>query len=181
MATKKTQVTKNSPRSFLLKMKESSMKSATLDQNICEDIAQTLAYILSDTYVLYTKTQNFHWNLIDPRFFSLHVLFEMQYQELAEALDDIAERIRMLGIKAPASMQEFLEMTSLRESNDDLTGDEMLEQLLQDHEDVANNIRPNITQIQKLGDEGTADLLIHRLRKHEKIAWILRSHLQIGQ
>lgn len=151
-----------------------------LQSSVRQQIAQNLSLILADTYVLYTKTQNFHWNIADRRFYSLHLLFEKQYEDLGNALDDIAERIRMLGERSPGSMRQFIEMSSLEESSGDIGGDEMIEILLNDHETLARFIRERINLASKLGDEGTADLLIQRLRDHEKFAWMLRSHLVSG-
>jgi starvation-inducible DNA-binding protein len=150
---------------------------SSLDQSVRQQIAQFLSLILADTYVLYVKTQNFHWNVIDPRFYSLHQFLEKQYEELADALDELAERVRMLGERSPGSLKQFLEMTSLKESDGDLNGDDMLQQLLTDHEIICGQLRERIDQSSELGDEGTADLLIQRLRAHEKSAWMLRSHL----
>lgn len=152
--------------------------SATLDRTACEQNAQSLSQILADTYVLYLKTQNFHWNVIDDRFNSLHKMFEKQYEELAEAIDELAERIRMLKMPAPGSMRQFLEMTSLEEANSDLSGNEMIRALCHDREALAKHIRPKIEETIKLGDEGTGDLLIQQLRMHEKAAWMLRSHFR---
>lgn len=154
------------------------MKTAIgLDESVRQQIAQHLSLLLADTYVLYTKTQNFHWNIIDPRFYSLHLFLEKQYEALAEEIDEIAERIRKLCMPAPGSLKQFLEMTSLKESNGDLSGDEMIQVLLDDHEAVCRFIRERISLVSKLGDEGTADLLIQHLRFHEKSAWMLRSQL----
>lgn len=147
-----------------------------LDKTVRQQLAQNLSLILADTYILYAKTQNFHWNVMDPRFYSLHLFFEKQYRELAEALDEIAERIRMLGERAPGSLKQFIEVSSLKESNGDLTAEEMLVELLKDHEALCRFIRERIELASKLGDEGTQDLLIQRLRAHEKMAWMLRSH-----
>lgn len=148
-----------------------------LEETICQQLAQNLGLILADTYVLYAKTQNFHWNVTDPRFYFLHQLFEKQYQELAEAIDEIAERIRILGERSPGTLKQFIEMSSLKETDGDISADEMLEALLKDHETLCLYIRERIELATKLGDEGTADLLIQRLRAHEKSAWMLRSHL----
>lgn len=139
-------------------------------------VAKHLACLLADTYVLYTKTQKFHWNLVDSRFYSLHLLLQSQYEELAEANDEIAERIRMIGFDAPGSLKEFLDLTSLQEGLLKLSGDEMLNKLLQDHQTIIQSLRDGIKLALKNGDEGTADLFIERLRAHEKMAWILRSH-----
>lgn len=148
---------------------------ASSTNNVTQTTAVELGKLLSDTYVLYTKTQNFHWNLVDPRFSSLHKFFEGQYEELSEAIDEIAERIRMIGHKAPGSMRSFLSNSRLEESEDELSGDLMIEQLLGDHETVIQTLRKQISDTQNRGDEGTADLMIQRLRAHEKAAWMLRS------
>jgi len=148
-----------------------------LNESVRQQLAQHLSLILADTYVLYAKTQNFHWNIQDHRFYSLHLLLEKQYEELSEAIDEIAERIRMLGERSPGSLQQFINKSSLKESEEDMGGDEMLQDLLNDHETLCRYIRERIALASKLGDEGTADLLIHRLRAHEKTAWMLRSHV----
>lgn len=140
-------------------------------------ISQELSQLLADTYVTYVKTQNFHWNLIDARFHDLHIFFEGLYQELAEGVDAIAERIRMLRCHPPGTMQKFLELSSLSEGNGQITGNEMIQELLNDRELIIKNIRPMIQKASELNDEGTADLLIQHLRIHEKAAWMLQSHL----
>jgi len=140
-------------------------------------VASHLSRFLADTYVLYIKTQNFHWNLKDSRFYSLHLLFESQYEDLAEAIDEIAERIRMIDHPAPASMQEFLKLAHLKEAAGKYTGDKMIAELCRGHEEIAAFLREHIETVQELGDEGSADLMIQRLRAHDKAAWFLRSHL----
>ncbi len=149
----------------------------TLEKLVENKVVAALAKILANTYVLTVKTQNFHWNVIDPQFRSFHLLFESQYNDLAEAQDDLAERIRMVGHRSPGSMREFLALTDLKEEYDELDGIEMLTALLHDHEKVIGFLREAIVTSQDAGDEGTADLLINRLRSHEKVAWMLRSHL----
>jgi starvation-inducible DNA-binding protein len=151
--------------------------STALDQNACEQIAHTLSQILADTYVLYLKTQNFHWNITDSRFHSLHEMFEEQYKQLAEMIDELAERIRTLKQKSPGAMREFLELATIAEAEGDYTGNDMLHMLCHDHETLAVHIRSKIQEATGLGDEGTGDLLIQQLRMHEKTAWMLRSHL----
>ena len=148
-----------------------------LDRSTVEQIGQILAVILADTYIAYVKTQNFHWNLIDPRFHSLHKMFEENYQQLAESVDELAERIRMLKLKSPGTMKLFLEIGTLEEAEDGLSGDEMIQALCQDREALAKHIHSKIEEVIKLGDEGSGDLLIQHLRMHEKAAWMLRSHL----
>ena len=150
--------------------------STPLEQSACQQIAQIIGQILADTYILYVKTQNFHWNMIDPRFHFLHVMLEEQYKELAEEIDELAERIRMLRLRSPGSMHQFLELGTLEEAANNLPGNEMIRQLMHDHDTLANHIRPRIEEVIKLGDEGTGDLLISQLRFHEKTAWMLRSH-----
>lgn len=148
----------------------------TITQEASRHIAQVLAHVLADTYILYMKTQNFHWNIVDERFFFLHEMLDKQYHELAEAIDELAERIRTLNFKAPGSLRQLLELSSLEEADNDLNANLMLRQLLEDHRALANKIRPQIPDAQKYGDEGTADLFIERLRYHEKTAWMLQSH-----
>lgn len=152
--------------------------TSKLEQNKLSQVAQDLINVLSNTYILYVKTQNFHWNLLGPEFYSLHKMFEKQYEELAEAVDEIAERIRMLDHKAPGSMREFLEKGTLDESENTLNSRQMIEQLSRDHAWIIQDLQVKIEDAQKLGDEGTADLLIQRLRSHDKAAWMLRSHLK---
>lgn len=152
--------------------------TAVLDRGSGQKTGQFLSQLLSDTYILYVKTQNFHWNIRDERFYSLHSMFEKQYEELAEAVDELAERLRMLNLTAPGSMREFLAKGTIQENAETLTGDAMLQQLIEDHLSIADHIRPQISEVQKSGDEGTADLLIGRLRYHEKITWMLRSHFK---
>jgi starvation-inducible DNA-binding protein len=147
-----------------------------LEKTVRQQIAQQLGLILADMYLIYVKTQNFHWNIVDPRFSILHQFLEDQYKELQEAIDEVAERIRMLGEKTPATLAQFLEMSSLEESLEMIGGDEMLAALLKDHESIIKNLREQIDYSGKLNDQGTADLLIQRLRSHEKTAWMLRSH-----
>lgn len=150
----------------------------TLEPKTSQKISEELTQLLADTYVLYLKTQNFHWNVIDPRFHSLHEFFDEMYHKLADDIDEIAERIRMVGHKTPATMKHFLEITSLNEASHNLSGDEMLKHLVLDNQAIAKWLRSKIKETQDLGDEGTADLYIQHLRTHEKFAWMLISHLK---
>jgi starvation-inducible DNA-binding protein len=143
-----------------------------------QSVVDTLMTCLADTYVLYVKTQNFHWNIVDPRFAMLHKLFEEQYEELAEASDAIAEQIRKLGEIAPASMRQFLEMSTLEEASGELSGDQMLKQLMSDHDNLARSLSEWIDHASNKGDQATADLYVNRLHAHQKAAWMLRSHLR---
>jgi starvation-inducible DNA-binding protein len=143
-----------------------------------QKIGDELSHLLAGTYSLYLKTQNFHWNVTGPNFHSLHLMFEGQYQQLAEALDVIAERIRALRFKVPASFTQFMKLTILKEENGHPTSKDMIKQLLKDHETIVlqcNNILPKAS---KAHDEATMDLLIERIRDHEKTAWMLRSCLE---
>ena len=150
-----------------------------LSDSVRQQLAQNLSMLLADTYVLYVKTQNFHWNVIDPRFYSIHLFLEKEYEKLSEAIDEIAERIRQLGEPSPGSLKQFLGVTSLKESDGDLNADDMLMELLKDHDTICVFLRDRIALASKLGDEGTADLFIDRLRAHEKSAWMLRSHFSV--
>lgn len=148
------------------------------EQHLAE-ISRLLSQVLADEFVLYTKTRNAHWNLEGPDFHSMHILFESQYDELAEIVDKSAERIRMLGHYTPATLKQFLELTHLteqtREKNDSKG---FITELLNDHEGIIINIRTQINRLAgQLGDTGTSDYLTGLTEYHEKTAWILRSHL----
>lgn len=152
------------------------MNTATLEK-ASKQVARELATLLADSYLLFVKTQNFHWNVEDPRFHSLHEFFEEQYKELFEAIDVIAERIRALGEKSPGSLKEFLELSRLEESPTNLSANEMIKTLLRDHESIIQWLKKEIDETAQLGDAGSSDLCINRIRAHEKTAWMLRSHL----
>ena len=141
------------------------------------EITRNLGQLLANTYVLYVKTQNFHWNVKGPRFQQLHELFESHYKALAIAIDEVAEQIRILQETPPSSMKEFLDLASIEESASDLSENEMLAALLVDHEAIISLLASCIEQAQQNKDEATTDLLIERSREHLKIAWMLRSHL----
>jgi starvation-inducible DNA-binding protein len=138
-------------------------------------IADGLSRLLADSYTLYLKTHNFHWNVEGPMFNSLHLMFEGQYTELAAAVDEIAERIRSLGHPAPGSYRAFAGLTSIEEAADNVAADEMVKQLARDHETVAKTAREVFPLCDKASDEPTADLLTQRMQLHEKTAWMLRS------
>jgi len=138
-------------------------------------ISQGLSKFLAETYTLYLKTQNFHWNVTGPNFHSLHEMFEEQYQNLADAADEIAERIRALGFPAPASFTAFKELSTVKEETGTPKAAEMLKQLLSDNETLMKTARTIFPLVEKAGDEATADLLTQRIHGHEKVAWMLRS------
>lgn len=140
-------------------------------------IAAGLGKLLADSYTLYLKTHNFHWNVTGPQFNSLHQMFELQYTELALAVDEIAERIRTLGERAPGSYKEFAALTSIEEAEGEPNADEMLRQLLEGQEIVVRTARAVLPVAGDANDEPTADLLTQRIQAHEKTAWMLRSML----
>lgn len=148
-----------------------------LNDNQRKKIASALARILADTHVLYLKTHGYHWNVTGPHFQSLHTLFEEQYTELFEALDELAERIRALGEFAPGSTKQFLELATLSEDPSVPDANAMLTNLVQDNEALVRSLRSAIEEAEEAGDAATADLLTERLDKHEQAAWMLRSSL----
>jgi starvation-inducible DNA-binding protein len=159
-----------------------SRKSVKIDIGIEEKdreaIAGGLSRLLADSYTLYLKTHNFHWNVTGPMFNTLHLMFETQYTELALAVDLIAERIRALGMAAPGSYTQFAKLTSIPEETGNPDAMEMLRQLVKDHETVTRTARETFPLVEKANDESTADLLTQRMQIHEKTAWMLRSMLQ---
>ena len=148
-----------------------------IDSNKREEIAAGLSRLLADSYSLYLKTHNYHWNVTGPQFNTLHQMFEGQYTELAAAVDEIAERIRALGIRAPGSYSEFGDLTEISEGKGDESADEMVHQLMIGQETVARTARQAFSAAESASDEPTADLLTQRMQIHEKNAWMLRSML----
>ncbi|MGB2925781.1 MAG: DNA starvation/stationary phase protection protein [Limnothrix sp.] len=140
-------------------------------------VAQSLSHILADTYLLYLKTQNYHWNVKGNMFYGIHNLLEEQYQELAIAVDDIAERIRVLGLSAPGSFKQFLELSSLEEASGIPNAEEMVQQLVNDHETLAGKLSGVLQQAEKVNEISSSELLGGRIRTHEKQAWMLKSML----
>jgi starvation-inducible DNA-binding protein len=141
-------------------------------------IAHGLSRLLADTFTLYLKTHNFHWNVTGPMFNTLHLMFETQYNELWVATDLIAERIRSLGHPAPATFAEFSELASIGETSGQPKADQMVRLLVEGNEAVARTARSVFPLVDKAGDEPSADLLTQRLQVHEKNAWMLRSLLE---
>ncbi|HEY0897034.1 MAG TPA: DNA starvation/stationary phase protection protein [Sphingobacteriaceae bacterium] len=151
-----------------------------ISQEHLSEISQILGKLLADEYVLYTKTRNAHWNVEGPDFHSMHLLFESQYNEISDIIDTVAERIRALGHYAPATLKQYLELTHLteqtREKNDSRG---FIHELLGDHESITVYIRSQLDRAAgKLRDQGTGDYLTGLTEYHEKVAWILRSHLR---
>ncbi|GIL04978.1 DNA starvation/stationary phase protection protein [Betaproteobacteria bacterium PRO7] len=143
-----------------------------------EKIAHGLSRVLADTYSLYLKTHNFHWNVEGPMFNTLHLMFMEQYTELWNALDTIAERIRALGYPAPGTYKAFAKLASVEETDGVPEAMEMVRLLVKGHEAVARTVRDAFPVADKGGDESTVDLLTQRLQVHEKTAWMLRSLLK---
>jgi starvation-inducible DNA-binding protein len=141
-------------------------------------IAAGLSRVLADSYTLYLKTHNFHWNVTGPMFNTLHIMFEQQYTELAVAVDEIAERIRALGVPAPGSYTQFASLTSLKDETEVPTAMAMVKQLVEDNETVVRTAREVFPTVDEANDEPTADLLTQRMQVHEKTAWMLRSLLE---
>ncbi len=157
------------------------MSDLTIDIGIDADdraaITEGLSRLLADSYTLYLKTHNYHWNVTGPMFQTLHLMFEQQYNELALAVDEIAERIRALGAPAPGSYREFGALSSVTEDDDRPEATEMIRRLVAAHETVARTARSVYPVVEAAHDEPTADLLTQRLQVHEKTAWMLRSLL----
>ena len=142
-----------------------------------EAIIDGLGHLLADTYTLYLKKHNYHWNVVGPMFNTLHLMFEQQYTELALAVDLIAERIRALGAPAPGSYREFAELSTIGEDTDHPDATEMIRRLVADQEAVVRTARSIFPVVDAAHDEPTADLLTQRMQVHEKTAWMLRSML----
>lgn len=149
-----------------------------IDASDRKEIADALSRLLADTYTLYLKTHNFHWNVTGPMFQTLHLMFEAQYNELALAVDLIAERIRALGAVAPGSYREFARLSTVKEADGVPAATDMIRQLVEGQETVARTAREAFVIADRANDQPTADLLTQRMQIHEKTAWMLRSLLE---
>jgi starvation-inducible DNA-binding protein len=162
--------------------KPAKMQPGGIDTGIApakrKAIADGLAHLLADTYTLYLKTHNYHWNVTGPMFNTLHLMFEAEYTELALAVDLIAERIRALGLPAPGSYAQFSQLSVIKESVDVPTAEEMIADLVKGQEAVVRTARKVFPTADKAHDEPTTDLLTQRMQIHEKTAWMLRSMLE---
>lgn len=145
-----------------------------------ESVGALLNVLLSDEYLLYTKTLNFHWNVVGMNFNDLHLFFGKQYEQLSEFVDEVAERARMLGVRSLGTMSEFLKHTRLKEEAGVVsTEKEMIKKLLDDHEAIIRFLRVDLERcVTEFQDVGTNNFLTDLLEKHEKMAWMLRSYLQ---
>ena len=138
-------------------------------------VANGLAHFFADTYSLYLKTHNFHWNVTGPMFQTLHLMFETHYTELALAVDLVAERIRALGFIAPATYREFAKLTKIEEHEGDINAVDMINHLIKAHETLIKTAREVLKISENANDQVTVDLLTQRLQLHEKTVWMLRS------
>ena len=143
-------------------------------------IVESLSTVLSDAFMVYLKTHNFHWNVTGPMFSTLHVLFEEQYTEQWNALDEIAERIRALGHFAPATSRRYVELSNISEEPEVLSSKDMIRQLVDGNETLVRTMRAAVKVADDLDDFPTADMLTTRMEVHEKNAWMLRSFLEQG-
>lgn len=153
-------------------MKKIDIGIATEDR---EKIAEGMKHLLADSYTLYLQTHNFHWNVTGPQFRELHMMFEEHYTELAEAVDEIAERILTLGFAAPGTYQEFAKLSSIDEIEGVPSANDMVNLLTKAHEQVVKTCRDVLKLAQNANDESTIALVSDRMRIHEKTAWMLRA------
>ena len=150
-----------------------------LNDNARKASADALAGVLADTYSLYLKTQNFHWNVTGPNFVQLHQMFQDQYTELAAAVDEVAERIRALGHFAPGGYAAFAKLTEIKDAPaNPPPAKDMIRQLATDHETIARRAREAETATDEVGDKESADIMIARMQAHGKTAWMLRAQLE---
>lgn len=166
---------------------EADFTSSNLDINIGISekhrklVCRGLSKLLADSYLLYLKTQNYHWNVTGKMFQPLHTLFEEHYREMAESIDEIAERIRALGEYAPGSFSSFSKFSSIKEESSIPTAEEMIQNLVQGNEAVVSTAREMISTTEDAEDDVTADLLVERMQVHEKNAWMLRSMISANK
>jgi starvation-inducible DNA-binding protein len=146
-----------------------------IDTKNREQIAGALSKVLADTYTLYMKTHNFHWNVKGPMFQTLHLMFEQQYNELWLAVDAVAERIRALGFPAPGTYKQFVTLSSIKEDDGVPKAEDMIRRLVEGHETTARTARDAFKLAAEINDQPTCDLLTQRMQIHEKTAWMLRS------
>jgi len=158
---------------------ETASANIGISQKNTHAVSSILNKILADEQVLYAKTRNYHWNITGPHFHALHLFLNSQYEELEELADEVAERVRQIGHYAVGTLTDFLELTHLSESDtSDLSAEGMIKSLVSDHEAVIIVLREEINAVgEQYKDLGTADFLTGLMEKHEKMAWMLRSHL----
>lgn len=152
---------------------EIGIKKEDLEKN-----AQILNSILADEFLLYVKTRNFHWNVKGPQFMGMHKFFESQYNEIEEVIDEVAERVRTLGMRPYSSMKEFLDNSKLKENIEEKDKNSMVKELLNDYETIIRELRNSIEEVSETKDHGTEGFIANLIEKHEKTAWMLRSSLE---
>ena len=141
-------------------------------------VVQGLNCLLADSYVLFLKTQNYHWNVKGPYFNSLHTMFEQQYQDLFAAIDEIAERLRALGVAAPGSFAAFAKLTDIKEETASPKAEQMIKNLVKDHETIIKTCEALINAADDADDDASEDLAIARMQVHQKMHWMLKAHLE---
>lgn len=162
-----------------IKKKHKADMDTGFGQKDRQAVSKTLSVLLASLYTLQLKTQFYHWNVTGPHFTGLHALFEQQYNTIAPTVDEVAERIRALGVTSPGTFREFLALSDIKE--DKALPDswqQMVKNLLDAHESTIKTLRDNIERFQKLHDEASADMVIGLIQSHEKMAWMLRSYLE---
>ena len=140
-------------------------------------VLKVLEQVLADSYALTIKTKNYHWNVVGDNFKALHEMFDAQYQDLSDAIDEIAERIRALGVRVEASLEYFSNLSQIKKGDETFDAKKMLQDLAADHHLMINLLKSGIVTAQKEGDEGTADIFIQRSKVHEKTLWMIESSL----
>lgn len=142
-----------------------------------KNVSDSLKKALADSYILQLKTQSYHWNVTGPNFKSLHLMFEEQYNDLFAAVDIIAERIRALGEKAPGTYEKYIQLTSLKEGDENLDANSMVKELADDQDSIVKTLANSLKEAQNVGDEVTAGIVTDRIEIHQKNAWMLKSSL----
>ena len=144
-----------------------------------KEVAVELNKVLSDEFILYTKTRNYHWNVEGENFMEMHKFYESQYEELDQIIDEVAERVRALGEYSDGRLKDFLALTRLEEPSYTSQQNEQLKNLLKDHETIIQNLRKLITVFaDEHHDHGTSDFVTSLMQRHEKMAWFIRSYLK---
>jgi len=143
------------------------------------EVLNKLSILLADTYALYLKTQNYHWHVKGAQFKALHELFEVQYKELALAVDEIAERLLIMGANAPATFKEYDKLKTIKDGDSSLKANQMVAELAHDNGTLVNDLNQSMALAQKMKDEGTVNLLANRISAHEKARWMLRASIEL--
>lgn len=152
-----------------------------LDEEVIGSVVKILQTVLADEMVLYIKLRNYHWNVTGQTFTALHTVFEQQYTQLEMTIDELAERVRMYGAQAIGTMSAFIKTARLKESEGDLPDTKgMVAHLHDDHEAMIRNLRDDIEALDELDDVGAEDLLTGLLQAHQKMAWFLRTYLEVA-